>query len=270
MKPVRYVTLDPTGNTTCLVLDPVEEKDRGRVTDLLMRRCEQVGYLQPPLNTNAKARLQMMGGEFCGNAAMAAACYLESLEKNAPEENELRSVPLQVSGTNGVISCAAWRMSDRFWEGTVEMPPILDLTPIRLGDLDAVLVRMEGIAHLILSDVRLDRTAAEALLKEKARELPDASVGLLLWNSRANYMKPLVFVKKSDTLVWETGCGSGSTAIGAWLASREGSGIVRTDIQQPGGIIRAEAAAENGTVQYVRISGKIRIGKEEILHDEIL
>ena len=83
-------------------------------------------------------------------------------------------------------------------------------------------------------------------------------------------MKPLVFVKKSDTLVWETGCGSGSTAIGAWLASREGSGIVRTDIQQPGGIIRAEAAAENGTVQYVRISGKIRIGKEEILHDEIL
>ena len=41
MKPVRYVTLDPTGNTTCLVLDPVNEKDRGRVTDLLMRRCDR-------------------------------------------------------------------------------------------------------------------------------------------------------------------------------------------------------------------------------------
>ena len=266
MKPVRYVTLDPTGNTTCLVLDPVEEKDRGRVTDLLMRRCEQVGYLQPPLKTDAKARLQMMGGEFCGNAAMATAAYLVKREGAAGKT----VVTLEGSGANGVISCAAWRMSDRFWEGTVEMPPILDLMPIRLGDMDAVLVRMEGITHLILQDVRLDRTTAEALLKEKARELPDTSVGLLLWNSRANYMKPLVFVKKSDTLVWETGCGSGSTAIGAWLASREGSGIVRTDIQQPGGIIRAEAAAENGTVQYVRISGKIRIGKEEILHDETL
>ena len=266
MKPVRYVTLDPTGNTTCLVLDPVEEKDRGRVTDLLMRRCEQVGYLQPPvMKSDAKARLQMMGGEFCGNAAMATAAYLVKREGAAGKT----VVPLEVSGANGVISCAAWRMSER-WEGTVKMPPILDLTPLSLGGLDAVLVRMEGIAHLILSDVRLDRTTAEELLKDKAWELPDASVGLLLWNSRANYMKPLVFVKKSDTLVWETGCGSGSTAIGAWLASREGSGIVRTDIQQPGGIIRAEAAAENGTVQYVRITGKIRIGKEEVLHDEIL
>ena len=256
MKPVRYVTMDPTGNTTCLVLDPVEEKERDRVTDLLMRRCEQVGYLQTPLNTAAKARLQMMGGEFCGNAAMATAAYLAQMEGATGKT----IIPLEVSGANGVISCVVARMSDRFWEGTVEMPAILDLMPVRLGELDAVLVRMEGIAHLILSDIRLDRTEAEELLKRKAEELADASVGLLLWNNRSNYMKPLVFVKKSGTLVWETGCGSGSTAIGAWLASRENSGIVRTDIQQPGGIIRAEAASENGTVQYVRISGKIRIG----------
>ena len=53
MKPVRYVTLDPTGNTTCLVLDPVTEAERPRVTAALMDRCEQVGYLPPPLSPGA-------------------------------------------------------------------------------------------------------------------------------------------------------------------------------------------------------------------------
>ena len=52
MKSFRYVRLDPTGNLTCLVLDPVEKAEEPGIT----------------------ARL--MGGEFCGNAAMASACYL--------------------------------------------------------------------------------------------------------------------------------------------------------------------------------------------------
>ena len=76
---------------------------------------------------------------------------------------------------------------------------------------------------------------------------------------------PLVFVKKSGTLVWETGCGSGSTAIGAWLASKKRDGITAIDIQQPGGIIRAEAEANNGLVTDIRITGRVRIGKTETL-----
>ncbi len=261
MKSFRYVTLDPTGNITCLVLDPVEESERNRVTSALMEQCEQVGYLQKPHQPKAKASLQMMGGEFCGNATMAAASYLAQQEG----ETDNTVVLLEVSGANELVSCAVTPLTDDLWEGTVKMPSIQGIRPLTLGEYDAVLVRMEGIAHLILQDIRLDAKTAETLLLTSAGELPDASVGLLQWNSRTNYMKPLVFVKKSGTLVWETGCGSGSTAIGAWLASKKRDGILAIDIQQPGGIIRAEAEANNGLVTDIRITGRVRIGKTETL-----
>ena len=63
MKTYRYVTLDPTGNITCLVLDAVTAEDKPRVTAALMERCEQVGYLEKPRTEEARARLTMMGGE---------------------------------------------------------------------------------------------------------------------------------------------------------------------------------------------------------------
>ena len=112
---------------------------------------------------------------------------------------------------------------------------------------------------------RDDRSEAEALIRKAARILPDPSIGLLQWNSRTKYMKPLVFVRKSDTLVWETGCGSGSTAIGAWLASSHENGVFRAEIQQPGGTILAEIHQADGKAEGVRITGHVRIGATETL-----
>ena len=261
MNPIRYVTLDPTGNITCLVLDEVEEDDRARVTSALMSRCEQVGYLQKPHNSAAVARLQMMGGEFCGNASMAAASFI-AREAGCKEKTEIQ---LEVSGAKGVLSCTVTPLSDDVWEGTVAMPPVLEMMSFRLNEYNMVLVRLEGIAHLILPDHSVDRSEAEALIRSAARILPDPSVGLLQWNSRTKYMKPLVFVRKSDTLVWETGCGSGSTAIGAWLASSHENGVFRPEIHQPGGTILAEIHQADGKAEGVRITGHVKIGMTETL-----
>ena len=261
MNPIRYVTLDPTGNITCLVLDEVKEDDRNRVTGALMNRCEQVGYLQKPENSAARAKLQMMGGEFCGNATMAAAAYLAH-EYGFKEKTE---IPLEVSGAKGVLSCAVTPLSDAVWEGTVAMPPVLEMKSFRLNEYDMILVRLEGIAHLILPDTAVNEAEAETLIRKAAQTLPDPSVGLLKWDSRAKYMKPLVFVRKSDTLVWETGCGSGSTAIGAWLASSHENGVFRAEIHQPGGTILAEIHQSDGAAEDVRITGQVKIGATETL-----
>ena len=40
MKKIRYVLLNPTGNLTGLVLDPVSPEDRPRITEALMKGCE--------------------------------------------------------------------------------------------------------------------------------------------------------------------------------------------------------------------------------------
>ena len=58
---------------------PVDEKTLRRAARLLEPDCvggEQVGYLEAPSDERAAARLQMMGGEFCGNATMALGALL--------------------------------------------------------------------------------------------------------------------------------------------------------------------------------------------------
>ena len=256
---IRYVTLDPTGNITCLVSCPVPKALRSRVTAALMERCEQVGYLTEPSLPGARARLEMMGGEFCGNAAMAAAAYLCRRDGSERET----AVPLEVSGAEGIVRCTARPIGEDVFLGTAEMPRILEIRDTVIGKYPAALVCMEGIAHLIVKDVPVPEEQAGALLKEAAGKTEAAAAGLLLWDSEKMFMRPLVYVKASGTLVWETGCGSGSTAVGAYLALARGDGVTRSEIRQGGGVIVTEAEVRSGRVASVRISGRVRVGSEE-------
>ena len=132
MKKIRYVLLNPTGNLTGLVLDPVSPEDRPRITEALMKGCEQVGYLQPAGQSGAAVRLQMMGGEFCGNASMAAAAWLAQ-EGDSADQGE-RNLLLEVSGAEGTVSCRVCREKEG-WRGTVEMPLPREIRSVSLHGL---------------------------------------------------------------------------------------------------------------------------------------
>ncbi len=258
MSTYRYVVLDPTGNTTCLVLDPVPLHEEAEITRRLMAECEQVAYLESPSLPGSAGLIRLMGGEFCGNAAMASACYLASL-RDIPDQTRL-TLPMEMSGIEGILSCMVCRSSTG-WEGTVTMPKILSVFPFSIGASFLTAVRMEGILHLIRTgSAPLPAPDAEALLLASAREVWDEAVGLLQWDEESQYMKPLVYVRHSNTLVWETACGSGSAVVGAWKALQAGEGATVTDISQPGGVIRVTSTVRNGAVQQVLISGKVRIG----------
>ncbi len=256
MKRIRYVLLDPTGNLTCLVTDPLPPPERPGVTEKLMDRCEQVGYL---IKTREGPRLEMMGGEFCGNASMACAAYLAHTAGAAAQTPLL----LSVSGAEEKVECLVRPLAPGLWEGRVAMPPVTECRPTALNGRGAALVRMQGIAHLILEGPPPEKAEAEALLKGAAPALREEAVGLLLWDGR--FMRPLVLVKNSGTLVWETGCGSGSTALGAYLALAHGEGVTRSEISQPGGILTAEAEVRGGRVTKAFLTGKVRIVKEDEL-----
>ena len=62
MSPCRYVILDPTGNLTALVLDPVAPKAEASLTEALLKFSEQVAYLEPPILPGAEAAIRLMGG----------------------------------------------------------------------------------------------------------------------------------------------------------------------------------------------------------------
>ena len=73
---IKYYLLNPAGNITILVETPVKENDRRFVASLLMKEepsCEQVGFL-------SGNRLDMAGGEFCGNATRCTAFLTGSSE----------------------------------------------------------------------------------------------------------------------------------------------------------------------------------------------
>lgn len=262
-----YVKLDPTGNITILVTDPVARDRQAALAAQLMVDPtvggEQVGYLEPAEAPEARARLQMMGGEFCGNASISTAAYLAMRDGIRP--GETREIPLEVSGCKGVLQCGITALTDGY-EGTVRMPSVSEIRSMTLsyrGDCyDVLLVRMEGIAHFILKERILRDDRAERMLREWQDKVDEEAVGLLQWDETAGFMRPLVLVKSTGTLVWETGCGSGSTAIGVMKAMEAGDGETETAVSQPGGVLKIRTLIREGRPEEITLTGKVRILNE--------
>ena len=259
MRNYHYVMLDPTGNLTCLVTDPADPADEAALTRKLLEKCEQVAYLKPPMKPEAAAGIRLMGGEFCGNAAMASAAWLIRDEIGRGEEKALL---LEVSGAADPVLCTVRRTAEGF-EGTVCMPGIPETGEMAIRGIPFTLVRMEGIVHLICEGMTFEAEEAGLLIREAAELLPDRAVGLLQWNSGTQYMLPLVYVRGSGSLVWEHGCGSGSAAVGAAEALKSGKKETTVCVRQPGGTIRVAAEAEKGRILSLSITGQVKTGPEE-------
>jgi len=263
---IRYIKLSPTKNITLLVESNVPEAARAEVARRLMaidRDAEQVGFIEPARQEGAAARLQMSGGEFCGNATI-------SLGLCVSLNTGLKTVPLEVSGADGIVECRIERQ--RFgYTGTVSMPLPKRITKqsFRLeGETcSAVRVDMPGITHLIFKREAIKiqrgrlRLAAELAALVWQRELGAEALGALFVSGLDGgglEMAPLLYVPQSGTLVWENGCGSGSAAVGAYLAWQAGQRVV-ADIAQPGGSIRVAADCTDGAVKKLEITGSVRI-----------
>ena len=115
MKTITYQIADPAGNITALVTSGnVKKEEYAEVANKIMEASdgyiEQVGYLVEP-REGGKGRLEMMGGEFCGNAARSYALYLVlkdmvEEEKNGVESSdEIRTVVIEETGYEGLLSC---------------------------------------------------------------------------------------------------------------------------------------------------------------------
>ena len=256
---IDYIKISPTGNITLLVRTPVPRERQAETAAALLRQVggEQVGYIERSVGTDA--RLQMMGGEFCGNATMAL-CALLARERDV--EGATNFV-VEVSGSNAPVPCTIERDGDN-WIGTVRMPLPKRVREIRLqtdGEtLVTPLVEMPGIAHLILP-LGLGASQMRRRLPEWNEKIGADALGALAWNAAASSIDPLVYVPSTGTLVREHGCGSGSAAVGCWLSER-GCTNVRLDIHQPGGVITVAARRNGPILASLTITGRISILEE--------
>ena len=260
---IQYLLADPTKNITVLVTTPVSRALQPELASLLLDlepEAEQVGFVETA--ADGQMRLQMMGGEFCGNATMSFGAWLC---RRAPIGQTCR-LALEISGAPALVECSITPLDGCFL-GTVDMPLPEKIETLRLplGSETAELsvVRLPGISHIIVPAQVFTLARAEELIRRWAEVLHADALGILLLQEEELCFDPLVYVTQTDTAVWERGCGSGSAAIGAYLTKKHGAPQC-VSIRQPGGAIAVTTrCAEDGALSSLTISGTVLLGRSK-------
>lgn len=255
---IRYVLMDPSGNRTILVETEVPVQLQPAVASKLMEMeptAEQTGFLRTssaetgPVSADIQVFLRMAGGEFCGNASMSAAVWY--CMQQGVREGQLK---LSVSGASEPVEVSVKSLPDGTWKGSVSMPGPSRIETVSFSEEYCFpVVTFPGISHVIV-EKEVPKERAEDLVRQWCSFLGTDALGIMFLDRIRSVLTPLVYVPAVNTLFWESACGSGTTAIGAWLAAKSGSEI-NLSLRQPGGVMEI-SAEKNGTL---RLGGTVRV-----------
>lgn len=262
---LKITMADPAGNRTAFVEGHVEPKYYAAVGAALLRdadlRAEQAGFVCPA-NRGSAGRLEMMGGEFCGNAARSFGLWLG--KQSGKKAGDI--VPIEISGSSDVLDVLLEENGS--W---ISMPLPLRIDEIAVseaagseskvrspdasGFLRYPAVVLEGLTHVILENVKPSDALAHAVIRKVAGESDANAVSAIFVTG--DQMTPAVWVRATDSFVWESSCGSGTLAASVWLGRHTQNGIFICELKQPGGILKAELQISGGSVTGARIGGPV-------------
>ena len=249
---LKVLRADPAGNITLFVMDPVPAVRRASLAARLMELpglgIEQVGFRCPP-SPGCDGRMEMAGGEFCGNATRAYGQLI------AREMGGAGRVRLEVSGCGHPVTVITDLSAGT---AQAEMP-----LPLYAEKVDAagggVLVHLGGIAHLVAEGVEpaLD-------FFERAEPLLQAVPGLDAYGViflKDGRLTPLVKVPAAGSLVWEGSCGSGTLAAAVAQSLSASDGQFVRDYIQPAGTVQAGVVRRGGRMTAAWIGGPVSLGE---------
>ena len=251
---IDYILADPTGNITVLIrssYNDLEERSRMiRDAFALEPSCEQAGFIMS--ERSGHISLEMMGYEFCGNATLSSASW--QAYSDGLKAGEHAVVTVTSAGTELPLTVNVTRLPDineDKTEGSLPLPVFkgsLSMPEPSMSSFHGYpLVNMNGISHLIVPEDECSPSQAESLIRGFADGLGVPALGIMLFSELSEHsvsMKPLVYVPESETLVWEHGCATGSTAAG-YCFFRNGTARDHIDVKQPGGIISISDQGSN-------------------------
>lgn len=242
--PHEFWKVTPGGNPTILLrAEDVPAPRRAFVANAVMDAQhiggEQVGYVR----LEGIPRLDMMGGEFCLNATRAFASVLDSLGLLERDGNVSHGL-VEVSGMSEKVAVRVTH-----GEGLPVAEASLHFAtlpkPEALSDTLSI-VRVPGITHLVQNGSAPERATLEAFCTTQRVELSleeEEAVGHLWMEERAGNtgdspittlsLEPVVWVRATATLCFESACGSGTLACA--LAAHAKSGATQFRIYQPSG-----------------------------------
>lgn len=249
----------PGGNDTYLCIAGNQERSSYPRLDRIIRtrypHFEQGGFLEP-CQAPAVIRLEMAGGEFCGNAARSlgawvAEQYLSGGQKYShivryaavTGSHHSLQFPIEVSGASRCLSVTCKPVAEGVWV-EVEMPiqERLSLTrheiPLGGRKVSVHKVELEGIVHVLCQGSSMPRCPDTASQSDFFHALEGAlhlenepAIGLIRYEEDQGHdgswkIDPIVFVRATGSLVYESACASGSLAAAILLASRCGDVLV--------------------------------------------
>lgn len=253
MKTFHFIKVNPAGNMTILydrsnVLDSeIQPISKAAMNDLNLF-AEQVGFIEG-------THLQMMGGEFCGNASRSFASYLAFKDKDF-QGDEIYEITC--SGEDSLLKVHVRQAEDdHLFLAKIKMPSYISINKMTLqsssgSDFTVCEVLFSGISHFIYEGP-VNEAIMETIHAYCTEKDYDA-YGIMFLNASTLMMKPYVKVQGFDG-VWENSCGSGTTAVGYYLKTYKN--IDSAKIVQPGGWLEVSLDEEG-----IYIDGPVEIVAE--------
>ncbi len=258
----------PGGNPTILLkAEDVPPKKRASVANAVMDAqhigAEQTGYVR----LEGKPRLDMMGGEFCLNATRSFAVLLAAKGLLTPEGDGFAGY-VEVSGVSEDVAVRVFFREGElpFAEACLHFRRLPEPEPLS-GNL--TLVRVPGIAHIIQEGLppvaeKLPEFCKQQRLlcgveKEEAaghlwisfpEEQPESE-------AKALSLRPVVWVRDTNSLCSESACGSGTLACA--LAMHAKSGAERYLVRQPSGCSLSVSMQKNDGGWDIWVGGPVRM-----------
>lgn len=195
---IPYTLVDTAGQVTAVIDVPILRSQQPIVAKPLMKRIKNIGQVCFVEKQENIYCLQMMGNELSVNGVTAGGFYLL---------NKLRMESISVK-TSGIKDYIKITKSGVFFPKTI----ILNSTKN--------FVDFGGICYQLASN-NIDE---KKILRDLTKNRPAAGI---IYNQK-NKIKPLIFVKATNTYVWETACGSASIAYSLVSGKKT--------IEQPSGI----------------------------------
>lgn len=245
---------DPAGNRTAFAEGDVRPEHYAAVGAALLKeadlRAEQAGFLCPP-RAGGIGRLEMMGGEFCGNAARSFGLWLGGRAGKGAGD----TVPIEISGSSSVLDVLLEENGS--W---ISMPLPERIITVEVPDADGRLLKLpavvlEGITHVVLENRGVCEALAHAVIEKAADETGADAVGAIFVTG--NHMTPAVWVRATDSFVWESSCGSGTLAATTWLGRDVQDGTFALELIQPGGVLKGGFTKKSGAFTEARIGGPV-------------
>ena len=231
------VMADPAGNRTAIVRSGVPKADRQEIAEAILAdpalKAEQVGFETRPLYGGDLGRLEMAGGEFCGNAARSYG-YLLCSEKG------IDHCKIEISGTREKLEV----ICDLDRETAAAQMPMPELVEMAGDEADQLypIVISRGISHMICLNKEFDEAFARRMIDKFGKAY--SAFGVMFVNGDA--LTPVVYVAVTDSVCLESSCGSGSLAA-AWFLSRDKEdGFHGYSFEEPGGTITVNIAKRQG------------------------